>query len=62
MVSEWGGANIFHKSMTYCAPGENRIVYTGPVKEKGEYCFCVVTGANSNLWNFRAVYLTIKVL
>lgn len=59
---DFGGANVFIKNMTYCAPGENRIVYTGPVIEKGEYCLCVIAYATSNLWNFRVVYLTIKVL
>lgn len=55
------GADVFHQTMTYRAPGDKKISYTGPIKEKGEYCICVVAGETSDLWNFRAVYLTVKI-
>lgn len=57
-----GGANVFHKTMTYRAPGGKKIVYKGPIKEKGEYCICVEADSSSDLWDFRAVYLRVTVL
>ena len=58
-----GGANVFQQKMNYCALDGKKIDYTGhPIKEKGEYCICVIAESTSDLWNFRAVYLRVTVL
>lgn len=71
LITRWGdkwfapsfeGADVFWQGMTYHAPGDKTIVYNGPIQEKGEYSICVEAGATSDLWNFRYVYLTVKVL
>ena len=57
--NEWfapntSGANVFHKSMLYTAPGEKRQVWRGPVKERGEYIILCEADSTSDLWYFRA--------
>ena len=64
--NEWftpdsSGANVFHKSMLYTAPGEKRQVWRGPVKERGEYIILCEADSTSDLWYFRAVYLYVTV-
>ena len=56
------GANVFGKTMTYCAPGGLNQSYTGPVKEMGEYCISIYADSTSNLWYFRSIYLFIKIV
>ena len=55
------GANVFHKSMLYTAPGEKRQVWRGPVKERGEYIILCEADSTSDLWYFRAVYLYVTI-
>ncbi len=55
------GADIFHQTMTYRPPEGKNKSFTGPVKERGEYCICVSAGPSSDLWNFRSVYLYVQV-
>ena len=64
--NEWfapntSGANVFHKSMLYTAPGEKRQVWRGPVKERGEYIILCEADSTSDLWYFRAVYLYVTI-
>ncbi|MGN0813827.1 MAG: hypothetical protein ACI4MH_01175 [Candidatus Coproplasma sp.] len=56
------GANVFGKTITYCAPGGLNQSYSGPVKEIGEYCISIYADSTSNLWYFRSIYLFIKVI
>ena len=56
------GANVFGKTMTYCAPGGLNQSYKGPIKEKGEYCIVIEADSTSYLWYYRAVYLFITVV
>lgn len=64
--NEWfapntSGANVFHKSMLYTAPGEKRQVWRGSVKERGEYIILCEADSTSDLWYFRAVYLYVTI-
>ena len=64
--NEWftpdsSGANVFHKSILYTAPGEKRQVWRGPVKERGEYIILCEADSTSDLWYFRAVYLYVTI-
>ncbi len=56
------GANVFGKTMTYCAPGGLNQSYKGPIKEKGEYCISIYADSTSNLWYFRSIYLFITII
>lgn len=56
------GANVFGKTMTYCAPGGLNQSYSGPVKEIGEYCISIYADSTSDLWYFRSIYLFITVI
>jgi hypothetical protein len=58
---DFEGANVFS---TYYHKEGQRYNEEDPtyICDKGEYAFCVIAGATSDLWNFRSVYLRIKVI
>ena len=65
--NEWftpdsSGANVFHKSTLYRAPGGHNEEYRGAVVNRGEYIIRIEADSTSNIWNERVVRLYINVL
>ncbi len=59
---DFSGPNVFRLRMQYCPPGGLNKSYDGPVKEIGKYHIGIEAGPTSNLWNFRAVSLIVRVI
>jgi len=61
--AEHSGANTFMSILTYIGEDGRRVeVVNRKIKERGEYCYDFYADSSSDIWNYRSVYLIIKVV